>query len=235
VVDLLHDKFAWDSQPTAGTDKTPETRTVPALPRGSGEAASVELVTSPQALDGVAGMIRLARKHLELQHMDLPSEWAKPTKAMSPIVGEVIRAARKGVSVRVLLNDEGAFGFAPAVNDKGLTRNQVTVQLLNQIARCEKLDIGAAIIDVDAVGITYVHNKGALADDRWSFVSSINGTQNSVENNREVALLVDSPDAARYYGEAFDFDWENTPDSTLPLAACRSFNLFDLFEGAPTL
>ena len=39
-------------------------------------------------------------------------------------------------------------------------------------------------------------------------VSSINGTENSVENNREIGIAIESEAGARYFGEVFGFDWD---------------------------
>jgi phosphatidylserine/phosphatidylglycerophosphate/cardiolipin synthase-like enzyme len=58
------------------------------------------------------------------------------------------------------------------------------------------------------VEVNYVHNKGMVADGSRVFVSSINGTENAIMNNREVAVSVVSPDAAQYFGKVFDTDWQ---------------------------
>ena len=85
--------------------------------------------------------------------------------------------------------------------------NQITVNYLNQIAHCDNLPIEARIVDTRAAGITYIHNKGIIVDSDIAIVSSINGTQNSAMNNREVAVALQSPEAAKYFGQAFSFDW----------------------------
>jgi phosphatidylserine/phosphatidylglycerophosphate/cardiolipin synthase-like enzyme len=84
--------------------------------------------------------------------------------------------------------------------------------MLERIGRCSKLPVFAKIVDTHAAEIEIIHNKGFLIDRGQVLVSSINGTRNSVMKNREVGLILDSPDAARYYGDAFDFDWQVSPE-----------------------
>ncbi|MFH1263821.1 MAG: phospholipase D-like domain-containing protein, partial [Pseudomonadota bacterium] len=69
-----------------------------------------------------------------------------------------------------------------------------------------------------------IHNKGFLADDRFALVSSINGTQNSVMNNRELGILLDSPDAAQYFKMAFNADWNVSPESTETTPCAQALN-----------
>ena len=53
----------------------------------------------------------------------------------------------------------------------------------------------------------YLHNKGMVCDDN-AWISSINWTPNSVENNRETGVVVHSHDVAEFFAEYFlkDFD-----------------------------
>lgn len=198
-----------DPLPAAGS-QVDLTRKQYAFPIGSGIISTVKIIASPDSADDLKNMIDLATSHLEVQHMNLPAVWkdSTGTKILSPLVGQMIAAAKKGVTVRVLLNDDHVFDpkpnpTVPGVNDK-------TADFLNKYAKCKKLPIQARIVNVSNVGITYIHNKGMLADDEWALISSINGSQNSVENNREIAVQVNSQDAAAYYGAAFDSDWNHS-------------------------
>jgi phosphatidylserine/phosphatidylglycerophosphate/cardiolipin synthase-like enzyme len=137
---------------------------------------------------------------------------------VNPIVEELEAAAKRGVRVRVLLNDEAVFAQAPTPapgsHPKGLfeapakrSRNLDTVCRLQNLAKSAKLAIEGRIVNVKRAQITYIHNKGIVVDGNKAWVSSINGTQNSVQNNREVALAIHSADAAKYFDLAFRTDW----------------------------
>lgn len=188
-------------------------RAVPALPIGEGKVDKTTLITSPDSADELVALIKSAKKTIDLEKMNLPSRWRDPEAEggykPSPIVEALVAAARRGVKVRALLNDDWAFDPTPDPDAKKKP-NDVTVELLSSIARKEKLPIQARIINMKAAGIKYVHNKGILVDGKKVLVSSINGTQNSVVANREVAILLESVDAADYYKVAFDFDWKKS-------------------------
>src|SRR5581483_5440124 len=128
--------------------------------------------------------------------MTFNSAWST-AGSINPLLTEVIAAARRGVAVRVLLNDEKAF------NDGSTSKpiNPVTVAALTRAG------IPAMIANVKAMGVDYIHNKGVIVDGVRTLVSSINWDANSILKNRESAVAIDSPDVAAYYEKIFDGDW----------------------------
>jgi Phosphatidylserine/phosphatidylglycerophosphate/cardiolipin synthases and related enzymes len=55
-------------------------------------------------------------------------------------------------------------------------------------------------------GFSTTHNKGIIIDDTvW--LGSVNWTGNSFSNNRETAVLIDSPEVTEYFMEYFMEDW----------------------------
>ena len=51
-----------------------------------------------------------------------------------------------------------------------------------------------------------IHNKGVVADDKvW--VGSVNWTETSFKSNRELAIILDSPEIAEFFAELFIEDW----------------------------
>ncbi|MGK5089969.1 phospholipase D-like domain-containing protein [Bdellovibrionota bacterium FG-2] len=223
------DVIEWTGASALPAPTTPESavaapgkRTLKAIPIGKGDVTHMEILSSPNSLEGLVSLMRSAKDHLDVEQMSLPSQWKDPTPVLSPLVAEMIAAARRGVSVRVLLNDEDAFGRLlllgaqspspeplPVATKKP---NEITARLLLQAARCEKLPLAARIVNTQNTQISYIHNKGYLIDRNKALVSSINGTRNSVVNNREIALLLESKDAAQYFGKAFGFDWDSSAE-----------------------
>lgn len=187
-----------------------ESRTQRRVAVGRGVVSNIELVTSPNAMPGVAKMMNSASTRLDLQFMSMPTNWGRaPNMLMNPIVDTAVDLAKKGVQIRFLLNDDRAFQEGQVDYSKAAA-NDLTVAYLRRIAQCRNLPIDAKVIDTKAAGITYIHNKAIIVDYDRVFVSSINGTQNSVENNRETALSVLSTDANAYYSRVFDSDWSVT-------------------------
>jgi phosphatidylserine/phosphatidylglycerophosphate/cardiolipin synthase-like enzyme len=171
------------------------------------QATAVTPFTSPDtSLNGLVAVIRSARQTLDIEQMTFNSAWAT-AGSVSPLLTEVIAAAKRGVKVRVLLNDESAF------NDGSTSKpiNIPTVQLLTRAG------IPAKIANVKAMGVDYIHNKGVIVDNVRTLISSINWDANSVLHNRESAVAIDSPEVAAYYAKIFDGDWTASGGSPLRL------------------
>lgn len=164
------------------------------------ESSDVQIITSPDtSKKGLVDLINGAEESIDIEQMTFDSEWGK-SKEQSPLLKAVLAAAKRGVKVRVLLNDERVFRTSKP-------KNTVTAGILNQAAKKGNLDIEAQIADLKAMGVDYIHNKGMLIDGRYTVVSSINWGQNAVENNREAAVVIDSPEIYDHYESLFDRDW----------------------------
>lgn len=177
------------------------------------DAQEIDPFSSPiESQPGLLSLINSAEQTLDIEQMSFPIHWGNAV-ARSPLFEAVLKAARKNVKVRVLLNDPAVFGTTDDANSppnpssgdpKG---NTGTVALLNQIAKTEGLQLEARIVNVSRAGITYIHNKGALVDGSKTLISSINWTGNAVTNNRETAAVLYSPQIFDHYQADFNRDW----------------------------
>lgn len=185
------------------------------------QVESATLLYAPHSAPRLIAEAEQARKSIDVEQMSMPLEWRSPHIHLNPVVASWVAAARRGVKVRVLLNDEHVFDAAnePARADEKLG-NVKTARALMEVAECDRLPIQAKIVDVKALQITYIHNKGLIFDRNRVVVSSINGTQNSMERNREVGVVVQSADAGSYYGGLFDSDWKKSPALVQPPIDC---------------
>jgi phosphatidylserine/phosphatidylglycerophosphate/cardiolipin synthase-like enzyme len=113
-----------------------------------------------------------------------------------PFVRALVRAARRGVRVRLLLN-----GAWYARED-----NQVVVEALNERAAREGLDLKAKLADPRG-RYGKVHAKGFVVDGETVVLGSLNWNNHSARENREVVLALRSEGAARYFGRVFRADW----------------------------
>lgn len=197
-------------------------------------ASDGQILTSPDtSLKGLLGLIQSARQTLDIEQMSFNMNWGNSS---SPLFDAIVAAARRGVRIRILLNDEYAFSngggnrgdtdgsdgtgddpmnaYGTSTNGK-TTTNRKTVAALTQIARQEHLALDARIANLRAMGVSYIHNKGMIVDGNVTLISSINWTQNAVTNNREAALALKSPQVAAYFGQAFNQDWTRSSNSVL--------------------
>ncbi|MGK5083798.1 phospholipase D-like domain-containing protein [Bdellovibrionota bacterium FG-1] len=175
------------------------------------EAQTVTRVTSPDSsLSGLLALINGAKQSLDIQQMTFASDWGKDG-GQSPLLDAVVVAARRGVKVRVLLNDDTVFDHPDHPGKHG---NDTTVSFLTSVARSEKLDLSARIANIRQMGVSYIHNKGALVDGARTLISSINWNENSVNHNREAAVVISSADVNRHYTTLFDNDWIRSASKT---------------------
>jgi phosphatidylserine/phosphatidylglycerophosphate/cardiolipin synthase-like enzyme len=112
-----------------------------------------------------------------------------------PFVRALLRAARRGVTVRVLL---GSAWYVRA-------DNREIVAWLNERAEEEGLALKARLATPRS-RFEKVHAKGIVVDDT-AILGSINWTNESIRANREVALRIEDEAFARYYTRVFRADW----------------------------
>ncbi len=53
----------------------------------------------------------------------------------------------------------------------------------------------------------YIHNKWIIIDNKYLIIWSFNITKNSLDNNREVSIILIDPDLINQYQQAFSLDW----------------------------
>jgi cardiolipin synthase len=124
----------------------------------------------------------------------------------NPRLQAYISAARRGASVRVLLD-----AYFDNQDLDSPRSNLRTVEYLTAVAQAEGLDLQARRRNPTGQGI---HNKMVLAQiggKGWAVAGSLNGGEVSAKLNREMALLVGSDEAYAYLADVFQYDWDVTP------------------------
>jgi len=201
-----HDAVPWErfragrsfaSEPTANGsfagDRDPERL----------RAESVRLLTAPgNAGDALAAELDGATRRVAVLQPTLGGPDQRLVRA-------AVAAARRGVEVRILLSSAWY-----AVDD-----NRKLAERLNARADREDLPLTVRLArGGDRFG--KVHAKGLLVDDTV-VVGSVNWNDNSLSDNREVAVALDGPPAG-YFADAFAADWRRgaTPGRSdgLPLS-----------------
>jgi phosphatidylserine/phosphatidylglycerophosphate/cardiolipin synthase-like enzyme len=178
------------SNATYGTRFDPETVRV--------ENASV-LVAPDNAERGVIERLDVAEGSVSVVQVSLGG-------LDGPFTAALLRAARRGVRVRVLLSgawyvrEENA-RFADALNERANSRNlPLSVRLADPGGRFEK-----------------VHAKGAIVDDETVLVGSLNWNAHAARENREVVLALRGRAVAEYYRRVFEADWSSGGEADLPV------------------
>lgn len=202
---VFHHDTAWDDTTPWEQYRTRVETTEQHQPAGSYPAnhaprqidsANVTVLTAPgNAEHAIVNRIDDADSRVEVIQPSIDGPNQALTKA-------VLRAAERGVSVRVLVSD--------AWYD--IDRNRALAEELNGYATDRGLPFE---MRVDKSGDRYrrIHAKGVLVDDTV-ILGSMNWNDNAAQNNREVAVAIDSPAAAAYYRGVFDRDFERQSDNS---------------------
>lgn len=181
-------------------------RPLPAIRAGSPIAGTFEVwpVLGPDTTldpDGVRGLLAGASRTLHIEQFYVHPTWGS---VPSPYLADVLEAARRGVSVRILLDDSPYNAQPDDPND-----NDDAVAWLAGIAAAEGLDLEAKLGRSAAHSLLKFHTKGIVVDGEAVVVSSVNWNRNSVTNNREVGIVVRHPEVAAFFEDAFAWDWKD--------------------------
>jgi len=104
------------------------------------------------------------------------------------IIAALTEAEGRGVAVRLIVSPEAA------ANDRG---------------RSEREALADAGVDVlEAAGL-YIHAKIVLADDGRVYIGSQNFTATSLDQNREIGILISDPHGLARVADIFDADFED--------------------------
>lgn len=138
-----------------------------------------------------------------------------PNLIISPINSRarllaLLARARRGVDV-----------YAEEVQDPGLesalaacARRRVRVRLISNAGDASNAAgiarLRAGGVQVRLLTSPYIHAKMILVDGRWAFVGSENISTASLDDNREMGVLVADPDALARLGETFATDWQSS-------------------------
>ena len=163
------------------------------------------LIAPDNALDpgGLLDAMASAQDRMWIEAFYVDEAWRDAPNAL---VEAAFAAARRGVSVRIVL--DGSWWSV----GEGSSGNDRIVERLNGRARNESLDLEARLLEPRG-RIERLHNKGLVIDGRTVLVSSMNWALGSATENREIGILVEDPDLAAFFEAAFAADWDGRPTS----------------------
>jgi len=207
------------------------------------KASTGQILISPDHLslpgNPLIESIRNARSSINMELLDLSMNFdlggVKPTEGAlkewdvdagtspvtNPYINELVRAAARGVKVRILLDGSD-------FNGDGERDSDPLAEWLNTIAGELAIEDSLKVRSLPVPfmdgerEIALLHNKGALFDGRQVWLSSFNWGPTSCLENREVGILIDSPETAGYLKGMFEHDWGATILDDLDLEVRRA-------------
>ena len=156
------------------------------------------ILTPDNALEVYAAWLSKANTSINveaqyIQKFDDSLPWDQDT---SPIVRELVKAHQRGVTVRVIVNEN---------SDSD-----------NVTGYFESLGIGIRWMGANnsfEQRITQTHNKFVSIDGKVSILSSANFGPNAFYNNREAGMVIQHSGLTAYYDSVFELDWKmSAPD-----------------------
>jgi phosphatidylserine/phosphatidylglycerophosphate/cardiolipin synthase-like enzyme len=142
----------------------------------------------------LASAIENATGTILVEQLSVDEDWLDgPT-----LVGSLISAASRGVTVRLLMDSSW-----------GGRDNPTVAKELNRQAQALGLDLEAKVIS-PYHGLSVMHNKGVIIDD-LVIISSLNWGDTSLYQNREVGAAISSPEVTSFFRSLFWQDWALDP------------------------
>jgi hypothetical protein len=123
--------------------------------------------------------------YLQFQYIELPRQTDATSQAFVDLVQAVIDRQQAGVDVKIIMSEFETAGYLEQLQALGL--NVVSnVKIQNN-----------------------VHNKGIVADGQRVLISSQNWSTDGTLYNRDAGVIIDNPDAAQYFQQIFQHDWDH--------------------------
>ena len=157
-----------------------------------------DLVVAPDATDNILDFLKTANSSIYVEQFYIYKKWGTKNNSF---LEAVIDKARKGISVKILMDTNY---YNTQKDDPNSNYN--TFQYLKNVSASEKIPIEVAFANLSALGMTKIHNKGVIIDNKSVLVSSINWNENSPKNNREVGVIING-NSAEYFVDRFFSDW----------------------------
>ena len=151
---------------------------------------TVRVVSAPDNAEAeISALLRSANRSIRVQQPAI-------NDLDHPYVRASLDAARDGAAVQLLLDDTWYVE----------RENREFARAIHEIATRESLSVEVRLVEPRS-RFEKVHSKGIVIDDRTVVVGSVNWNNNSIRNNREVALVLEGESVGSYYANVFQADW----------------------------
>ncbi|MFW9834093.1 MAG: phosphatidylserine/phosphatidylglycerophosphate/cardiolipin synthase family protein [Candidatus Thorarchaeota archaeon] len=149
----------------------------------SGSMNVTPIFSPDTSLQGILYCINAAQVTLDIQ-IPYFTNWNQ-SGSVEQILDAIVAAKNRGVTVRVISEEDYDYEeVATLFHDNNIP-----------------------IVWQDTRWFTAEHNKGIIVDGRIVLISSINYSDNSIEDNREAGVIIENQDVAQWYQAVYDFDW----------------------------
>ncbi len=162
------------------------------------------VVAFDDPINVIVDLLDSAKKCIYIELFYLYPTWTGTLGGQNnnPFIQALIRAADRGVDVRVILD-------STEYNLDGDNNNDEAAQVL--LAHNVKVKWSN-----NSGGIEKFHVKALIVDNASVMIASLNWNENSATNNREIGVIVNSTLVAQYYVDLFFYDWVSLSTTSAP-------------------
>ena len=152
---------------------------------------AIPVFSPDNSYQAIINMINSSKESIYIQQLYIYKDW---DEKISPFVEKLVDKAQDGIDIKIILNYNPHY---EATNEK----TNISKRFL------EENNIKVKYIFSNWSYFSNVHNKGMIVDNKSVLISSINWNENSVRNNREAGIIIESKNVANYYKDVFFNDW----------------------------
>jgi len=213
---------------TGGAENSDESISVPrpaAFSPATFTGAAVTPVLAPDTAGLIPAMIDGAEVSVDIEQASI-SDWTGGTE--NPYLAAAVRAAERGVRVRVILD---SYWFSVEGEDD----NDEMAASINARAAEGGLPLEARLARTADDDIVKVHTKGVIVDGEEVLVSSVNWNEHSPSFNREAGVIIRHPGVAAYFTGVFEADWDDAGATPLTTGEDRDDRMLRIFAAAGML
>ena len=165
------------------------------------------VVEDPAVVDALDALFASDWERLPSPDFTLPLV-VSPLNARRELQG-LINAARQSLDLYVLsLEDDAIAAALAAAAERGVRVRLITNPPTGDDSYADERDlVRASGGHIGFLASPNVHAKVAIADGRRAFVGSQNFTATSLDQNREVGIIVDDAEVLRRLQQTFEADW----------------------------
>ena len=156
-----------------------------------GNFSAIPVFSPDTSKTAICDLIESANESIYIEQLYIYRNWSEQ---INPFVKRLINKSMQGVDVKVIMN------YNPAYDETNEKCN-LTKQYF------EEFGIEVKFVYTNWSYFTNVHNKGMIVDNKSVLISSINWNENSVMQNREAGIIIESEEVAHYYVDVFFYDW----------------------------
>jgi phosphatidylserine/phosphatidylglycerophosphate/cardiolipin synthase-like enzyme len=148
----------------------------------SGQMKVTPLVSPDTSLEAILWCINSAQATIDVQVPYMNNNSA----SVRQILEALVAAKQRGVTVRVITNEHEG-------NNEEIAEDFAKENI--------------PILWMDTRFFSLLHNKAIIVDGQLVYISSINWSEESIDENREAGVIIEHEEVGAWYQRVFNYDW----------------------------